>query len=263
MKTNPWRQHWPLAVILWGITAFGLLGCAPQLDRIEVSIQENQDQMATLQAENKRLLQEVQALGSLLRMGNESGDESSAMRYAQLNQVSTRMDQLLRKLDDNAEYMRDLSARVDLLATRSGIPTLGEYKPPSTSADADNMLTEEGRTILDTAKLDRTMGNSDLARSGFLEFLGKYPDSEAADDANYWLGDLWYGDGDWSQALDYFQRLMNDFPDSEYIPSALLKGRSCLLELDRSEEAWQMGGELIDRYPDSTEAALLKEETGR
>ena len=142
-------------------------------------------------------------------------------------------------------------------------PTLGEYKPPSATADADNMLTEEGRTILDTAKLDRTMGNSDLARSGFQEFLGKYPDSEAADDANYWLGDLWYGDGDWSQALDYFQRLMNDFPDSEYIPSALLKGRSCLLELDRSEEAWQMGGELIERYPDSTEAALLKEETGQ
>ena len=56
---------------------------------------------------------------------------SSAMRLAKLVQVSTRLDQLMQKLDDNAEYMRDLSARVDLLATRQGIPTLGEYKPPS------------------------------------------------------------------------------------------------------------------------------------
>ncbi len=262
MNTNLVHKLWPLAVVLLGLTAGGLSGCAPQLDRIELSMQENRDQMSELQVENKRLLQEVQALGSLLRVGQDSGDESSAMRYAQLSQVSTRMDQLLRKLDDNAEYMRDLSARVDLLATRSGIPTLGEYKPPSNVADPDSPLTEEGRTILETAKLDRTTGNTELAKSGFQEFLTKYPDSEAADDAIYWLGDLWYGDGDWGQALGYFERLLTEFPDSEYLPSAMLKSRSSLLELGRSPEAWQMGGDLIARFPDSSEAALLKAEIG-
>jgi len=263
MRISKPRTFMPLAVVLLGITAFGLTGCAPQLDRIEVSVQENQDQISQMQAENKRMLQEVVALGALLRMGNDAGDESTAMRYAQLAQVSTQMDQLIRRLDDNAEYMRDLSARVDLLATRSGIPTLGEYKPPSAGADPDSPLTEEGRTILETAKLDRTTGNTELARSGFQEFLAKFPDSESADDATYWLGDLWYGDGDWNQALDYFQRLMNDFPQSEYLPSALLKGRSCLLELGRTDEAWAMGGDLMTRFPESSEAALLKEETGQ
>ena len=114
--------------------AVGSTGCAPQLDRIELGVQENHDEIARLQAENRRLMQEVQALGQLLRMDQDAGDESSAMRLAKLAQVSVRLDQLLQKLDDNAEYMRDLSARVDLLATRSGIPTLGEYKPPVAGA---------------------------------------------------------------------------------------------------------------------------------
>ena len=70
-------------------------------------------------------------LGELLRMDRDAGGESSAMRLAKLSQLSTQMDQLMRRLEDNMEYMRDLSARVDLLATRSGVPTLGEYRPPA------------------------------------------------------------------------------------------------------------------------------------
>ncbi len=236
-----------------------LVGCAPQLNRIEMSVQANNDAIARMQAENKRLAQEVQALGALLRMDRDAGDESSAMRLAKLSQVATRMDQLLQKLDDNAEYMRDLSARVDLLATRQGIPTLGEYKPPSQSDVSGETLPEEGRSILAQAELDRNRGNLDLAEEGFKEFLQRYANSEAADDALYWLGDIAYGKGENEQALQYFSDLLEQFPTSERGAAALYKGRSCLLALGRNNEAWEWGGRLLSKYPDSAEAALLNE----
>ena len=129
---NNFRIHLLMAGMV--VLAVLVTGCAPQLDRIEVSVQENRDELSGLQIENKKMLQEVQALGQLLRLDRNAGDESSAMRLAKLSQVSTRLDQLLQKLDDNAEYMRDLSARVDLLATRQGIPTLGEYKAPAATS---------------------------------------------------------------------------------------------------------------------------------
>lgn len=236
-------------------------GCAPQLDRIEAAVQDNNDEIAQLKAENRRLLQEQIALGELLRMDRDAGDHSSAMRLAKLTQVSNRMDQLLQKLDDNAEYMRDLSARVDLLATRAGVPTLGEYRPPPQgSSHAD--LPEEGRTILEVAELDRSQGNMELARAGFSEFLDLYPDSEAGDRALYWLGDLDYGDGDHAGALVWFQRVLDEYPESAFVPAALYKGRSCLLALGRKDEAWEMGGTLLQDHPDAPEAALLREETG-
>ncbi len=237
-------------------------GCAPQLDRIEVSVQENQDQIARLQTENMKLLQEMQALGQLLRMDRDAGDESSAMRLTKLSQVATRLDQLMQKLDDNTEYMRDLSARVDLLATRQGIPTLGEYKPPAATSVGTETLPEEGRSIFEMAELDRNRGNIALAKSGFEEFLLKYGNSELSDDALYWLGDLSYGEGDDADALSYFNEMLDRFPASERAPAALYKARACLLNLGRKEEAWDMGGTLVEKYPDSAEAALLQADTG-
>ena len=237
-------------------------GCAPQLDRIEVSVQENRDEISRLQAENKRLLQEVEALGQLLRMDRDAGDESSAMRLARLSQLSTQMDQLMRLLEDNAEYQRSLSARVDLLATRQGIPTLGEYKPPAASSVGVETLPEEGRSIFEMAELDRNRGNTELARSGFEEFLSKYPNSELSDDALYWLGDLSYGEGDDATALGYFEDMLDRFPDSESAPAAMYKARACLLKLDRTDEAAAMAENLVARFPASNEAALLQAETG-
>lgn len=248
--------------LVFGVAAVSLVltaGCAPQLDRMEVSILENRNEISRLQVQNQRMLQEVEALGQLLRMDRNAGDESSAMRLAKLSQVSTRLDQLLQRLDDNAEYMRDLSARVDLLATRSGIPTLGEYKPPPSVATAGDELPEEGRSIFEAAELDRSRGNNDLARAGFREFLDRYGNSEAADDALYWLGDLSYAAKEYSAAVEHLQDLLDRFPNSERVPAALYKARICLLELGRKEEAWTLGGDLLAEYPDSPEAALLRE----
>jgi TolA-binding protein len=247
-----------LTAVVLGLVA----GCAPQMDRIEIAVQENRDELSRLQTENMKLLQEVQALGQLLRMDRDAGDESSAMRLAKLSQVATRLDQLLQKLDDNAEYMRDLSARVDLLATRQGIPTLGEYKPPAATSVGIETLPEEGRSIFEMAELDRNRGNIALAKSGFEEFLSKFGNSELSDDALYRLGDLSYGEGDDLAALGYFEDMLDRFPASEMTPAALYKARSCLLNLGRQDEARTMGKTLVDRYPDSEEAALLQADTG-
>ena len=246
------------------VMAAGLLllaGCAPQLNRIEVAVQDNRDQVARMQAENKRLLQEVQALNQLMRMDKDAGDESSAMRLAKLSQVSARLDQLMQKLDDNAQYMRELSARVDLLASRQGIPTLGDYKP-SQGGGAD-ALPEEGRSIFQAAEADRTRGNNDLARQGYEEFLQRFGKSEAADDALYRLGDLAYAEGDHAGAVKRFEDLLGRFPKSDWAPAAMYKARSCYLALGRKQDAWKMGGDLLAKYPASDEAALLKEETGK
>ena len=256
------RRQGLLKVLAFMAGLILLSGCAPQLNRIEVAVQDNRDQVARMQAENKRLLQEVQALNQLMRMDKDAGDETTAMRLSKLTQVSARLDQLMQKLDDNAQYMRALSARVDLLATRQGIPTLGEYKPPQTGAAAE-VLPEEGRSIFAAAELDRTRGNNDLARQGYEEFLQRYGTSESADDALYRLGDLAYADGDHAGAVKRFEDLIARYPDSEWMPAAMYKGRACYLALGRKQDAWKMGGDLLTRFPASDEAALLKEETGK
>jgi tol-pal system protein YbgF len=237
-----------------------LAACAPQLDRIELAVQENHDEMAEIRAENRRLSQEVTALAELLRLESSAGDETNAQRLAKLSQVSLRLDQLMQKLDDNAEYMRELSARVDLLATRSGVPTLGEYRPPETTADEGlAALPEEGRSIYQAAQLDRSRGNVELARDGFREFLDRFGESELGDDARYWLGDLAYGEKDWTDAADQFERLLADHPGSPWAAAALLKRGYSLQNLDRRDEATAVFAVLVERFPASNEAALVRD----
>ena len=52
---------------------------------------------------------------------------------------------------------------------------------------------------------------------------------------------------------------MAKYPASQWAPTALFKGRSSLLALGRSNEAWEWGGKLLTQFPDSAEAALLNE----
>ncbi len=249
-------------VILLSAGGLGLLGgCAPQLDRIESAVQQNQAEIADMQAQNRRVQQEVGSLADMLRLEMNAGDETNAQRFAKLNQVSNQLDQLMQKLDDNAAYMRDLSARVDLLATRAGVPTLGEYKAPEAGSRAGlAALPEEGRSIFDAAMLDRSRGNVEPAREGFQEFLTRYGRSELADDARYWLGDLAYGQGDFAAAATEFSQLLSDFPQTDKAPAALLKRGYCLRELGKTDEATAVFNDLISRYPDSNEAGLAKDE---
>jgi tol-pal system protein YbgF len=212
-----------------------------------------------MQAESRRLRQEVTSLAELMRLSADVGDENNAQRYATLSQVIGRLDQLTQKLDDNAAYMRDVSARVDMLATRVGVPTVGEYRAPAAGQDALADLPEEGRSIFQAAQLDRSRGNIDLAREGFTEFLDRYGESELADDAMYWLGDLDYGEGNWQGASDHFAELLAKHPDTSWASAALLKSGYSLEKRGDEVRAEEIFRELIAKHPESNEAALAKE----
>ncbi len=237
-------------------------GCAPQLDRIEVSLQENTDQVALLRAEQQRIRQELEAISALLRLDQDVGLESDAQRLAKIGQLSTRIEQLIQTLEDNAQYMRNLSARVDLLATRAGVATLGEFKGPAPGDEegTGDDLPEEGRAIFRAAQLDRNRGNLELAREGLREFLQKYDRSELADDALYELGDLAYGEKEYSQALSHFQDLFDRFPASEKVPAGMYKSARCMQSIGREVEGRELLQRLIDQYPESAEAALARQD---
>jgi len=122
-------------------------------------------------------------------------------------------------------------------------------------------MVEEGQAIFDMALLDREQGNDELARQGFQEFLEKYPQSEMVDETIFYLGDIAYRAGQFEDALGHFEKLVETYPAAEFAPAALYKSRTCLLELNRQSEAWEAGGKLLTQFPDSPEAALLKEES--
>lgn len=230
-------------------------GCAPQFDRIEEAVLRNGQEIERLQREQALLRQQVEAIDTLLRFDQDAGLTADARGSARLGHLSQKIDQLIQKLDDNASFTRNLSARVDLLTTRAGLSPLGAPAGRTSAGE----LPEEGRATFQAALRDRSRGETELARQGFRDFLERHGQSELADDARYWLAELDYADGRHDAALAAFQALLASWPATELAPAAELKIGYCQFALGQEAQARETLARLIDRHPDAEEAALARE----
>lgn len=235
-----------------------LAGCSPQFAGIESSVDRNGEEIARMRDDQMLIRQELESISRLLKADNGSGENQDVRVQTRLAQLDRKIEQLLRLQQDNAEYVRGLSARVDLLTTRLGVPTIGEYKTvdDDPAGDGLDVLPEEGQSLFDAAKLDRNRGNDDLAREGFNDFLTRYPRSELADEALYWLGEMAYARGDYAEALDKLGLLVAEHPQSMLRADALMKQIFCHQGLGQNDRAQEMLLRLQTEFPDSEQAAL-------
>ena len=105
-------------------------------------------------------------------------------------------------------------------------------------------------TLFGGANFDSVMG---------LEYLRVFPGTEQADNAVYWIGEAYYRQRRFRQAIAQFDEVLNRYPRSDKLPSAALKKGYAHLELgERSQGLVQL--QYVEReYPNSDEANLARE----
>jgi tol-pal system protein YbgF len=96
------------------------------------------------------------------------------------------------------------------------------------------------------------------AAEEFQSFLSQYPNSEYADNAQYWLGESYYVTRNYDIALEAFQGLMDRFPDSPKVPDALLKVGYTYYETKQWDRAREALTQVQEKYPDTTLARLAE-----
>lgn len=97
-------------------------------------------------------------------------------------------------------------------------------------------------------------GRYETAIHGFSDFLMRFPDSDLAPNAQYWLGECYYGQREFSQAVKEFERVLHIYPGSDKVPAALLKIGFAQLELQRWKMAEETLDQLVRAYPETLEA---------
>jgi len=98
--------------------------------------------------------------------------------------------------------------------------------------------------------------NYETARASFIKFIRLHQDSDFIDDAKYWLGETYYAQRLFAQALIEFEGILTEFPNSGKIPEALLKKGFCYFELGRVEKSKQLLKSVVSQYPDSSVSRL-------
>ncbi|MEJ2761646.1 MAG: tol-pal system protein YbgF [Gammaproteobacteria bacterium] len=103
----------------------------------------------------------------------------------------------------------------------------------------------------------------DEAIRAFQKFLAAHPDSNYADNAQYWLAEAYYVTGNYKQALKEYRKLVKAYPDSQKLTGGLLKIGYTLQELGKTDEARQQLQALVQKYPGTTAARLAEERLQR
>ena len=218
-----------------------------------------------------------EALAEILKLIRIVSREQAELG-AEQKKIPAQYQVLLEKLDGMSDQFARMSE--DLLVLKSAVfPAEGEEtvqipetQPPSEKATQEGGQTEseEGdlfpvapdlspREVYDMAYSDFRKGNFLLAVEGFSIYLEQFPDSPLADNAKYWIGECYFSQEKYSEAIDHFNDLFINFPQSDTLPAAYLKKGLSLVELDKKEEALSVFKLLVTKYPLEDEARIDQE----
>ena len=99
----------------------------------------------------------------------------------------------------------------------------------------------------------------DQAIRAFQQFLTNHPNDRYSDNAQYWLAEAYYVKREYPLALDEYNKVITNFPESQKVSDAMLKVGFTMIELGQIDNAREHLQALIRQQPDSTVARLADE----
>jgi len=133
----------------------------------------------------------------------------------------------------------------------------------TTAAAVPALKPADQRKDYDRALEQLKEGRYSEASSAFQAFLKKYPGSSYADNAQYWLGEVFYVTRQFQPALAEFGKVLSDHPDSTKVADAKLKMGYIQYELKDWGKAQELLNQVIKGYPGTTTARLAQERLDR
>ena len=163
-------------------------------------------------------------------------------------------DQLIRDMNgkiENIEYRlstlekkmemidKDIELRFNQMQRQSGGKPVATTKsassepkplPKAPEGISPKDLYEQALSDLKADKLDR-------AEEKFSQFLGSYPKDKLAENAQYWLGEVYYKQQNFAKAAVAFKEGYSKYPEGTKGPDCLLKLGLSMKALGKNEEA--------------------------
>ena len=212
-----------------------------QVMREEVALREDIDSLKVHVERLEALVRDQ--MDELLRMRADVGQRVGGLE--------SRLQVLTTRITENDRQFSALVRRLESIQVQLSAPE----RPDTVAAQTGSFDPGE---LYDLALRDYQLGNYDVAVRQFTQYIEYFPDSELADDARYYIGDCYYTQSLYTQALDAYEVLLNAYPDGNKVPATLLK--IAFIKVARKElpEARSYLERVIGEFPDSEEAQLAR-----
>lgn len=261
------RKGSPIVVAIIALTLSGCLATTSQLEGLRNDMQQQRaeadanDSIRAVQlVEILRTLRSVtdSVSGFSTRLNRMRAESQADVRQLKIDvagiqeitgQSQERLQQLLRAQLEQRNRQTPSSAAPAVLP---GDTLTQTRSTPLPEAPGPNELFQIGRDQL-------TRGGNSAARSAFSDLLRRFPDSELAPDAQFYIAEAFAAEGSAAPADSAYATVVGKYPQSQRAPTALYKRGFLAQTAGRTTAARRLYNDLIRKYPDSDEAELARE----
>jgi tol-pal system protein YbgF len=229
-----------------------------KLDRLWARIEDMKPEMITLEQQAQSLRDAINKAG-----GEQCGlirqiiRNTSAIRRAQLT-LSTNSKDASTQIASIGKQITEANERLERLSEQ--FAALKEQIEDVPRQPAFAQITPgDPEQLFALAYSDYSHGNYALAISEFQQYVETYPDSEMADNAEYWIGEILYAQKRYEDAIEVFSHEYNISPRGDKVAIALYKRAMALAEMGRRDEAVAQLNALVKAYPKRQESEMAKQ----
>jgi len=197
--------------------------------------------------EDTRVLNgKIEETDNLLKKTIRTFQESEKNQEMRLNRVEKIINSLNAGGSDSRRESRVTSPSSDS----------GAGSDTGTPSAAPSGKSEEELYSLGKQALDKD--NFQGARKIFQELISQYPQSRTVDNAQFWLGETYYREKLYEQAILEYQTVIEKYPNGNKTRAALLKQGFAFFNIGDKANSRLILQELVNKYPDSDEAKIAK-----
>ena len=256
-------------------------------EKVEADAKTTTAHLAEVNKSIVSITKTLEAVGGKFQTKVQEQDRHVEEIAKSLGQLQTEVGDLtravhdLRGAKDSAPKKGSKQGRKSNEETRD--PRLGQLHEPPQSRDASGQGTEpilavplntdpapiratppadedeEAKRAYDRSLEQFKQGDLNGALQGFSDFLVQHPSSGLASNAQYWIGECWYGKKDFERAIESYDRVQVSYPTSDKVPAAILKKAYAYLGMKDRKRASSTLRQVVDAYPRSPEAGKASE----
>jgi tol-pal system protein YbgF len=280
------------AAVLAGALAGSLIGPRPaeavareliELQRDVTSLLQGQKDLSTQVTQDhtvmKTLVEQssdnVNKLGATMSSLQKSVQDVQANSGARLDTMSTQVQGLSDNLEEIKSRLGKLNQQlVDLQNSVQSLDAKISGTTPAPASGAANPASSTGAspsspagptgpapsadTLYSNGLRDITSGKYDLARSEFEDYLKYYADTDLASNAQFYLGEIFYKQKQYVDAVAAYDKVLTAYPKSFKLGPARLRKGLALIELGQKTAGIRELREVVKRFPGSDEDRLAR-----
>jgi len=207
-------------------------------------------QSASLQVLSNRLRNEIQALRGKLEEIDYLLNQKIKNNEALLKVNSRRMETIERQLNIDSGLKKDFKNPASIQQPEpSG-------KNDNLSAGNEDVYSEDELYVIAKRAFDRQ--EFELAREKFQELIRKYPNAKNADNAQFWIGEIYYRQKSYENAILEYQTVIEKYPKGNKVRASILKQGFSFYNIGDKANAKLILQELIKNFPGTPEASAAK-----